>query len=93
MSKSGATTTELHFTLTVRPGFAHYQEPISNYVKCENFGSDMTVYTFDNEKMALFAKKRLESEGYIIHMQLINGTTLSTTHDVIYTGIKISGSQ
>ena len=48
------------FTLTIQPGFADWEEPIKRYVKRENYGYNMTVYTIDNKISALLIKKRLE---------------------------------
>jgi len=92
MTDSNETTNPQHYVLTIQPGFPDYEEPIPRHVKRESFGPHMTVYTIDNEISALLAKKRLENEGYIIHMQRPDGTTSSTKHDVIYAGIKLSSN-
>jgi hypothetical protein len=84
--------TEKYYTLTVRPGFSDFEEPISRYVKRDNYGSDMTIYTIDNEISALLAKKRLENEGYIIHLERPDGSMTTTKYDVVYSGITIKQS-
>ena len=42
------------YTLTVQPGFPDFEELITHYVKRNNFGRHMTIYTFDNETCANF---------------------------------------
>jgi hypothetical protein len=78
-----------HYQLTVQPGFSEFEEPIKRYVERTNYGSSMTVYTIDNEISALLAKKRLENEGYIVHLEKPDSSTISSQHQQIYSGIKL----
>ena len=92
MTQSNSFVNGRHYTLTIQPGFADFEEPIRHYVKRANFGPNMTVYTIDDENMALSSKKRIENNGYIVHMEYPNGNTTNTNHDVIHAGIKISSN-
>jgi hypothetical protein len=78
-----------YYQLTITPGFYEFEEPIKNYVERTNYGPSMTVYTINNQISALFAKKRLESEGYIVHLEKPDGSTTATQYQQIYNGIKL----
>lgn len=78
------------FSLTIQPGFADWEEPVKRYVKRENYGSNMTVYTIDNKISALLIKKRLENEGYIIHLEEPDGSSQTTQHQTIFSGIVVN---
>ena len=80
------------YTLTVRPGFPDFEEPITSYVKRNNFGGHMTIYTFENETRANFSKKKLENLGYIVSIQDNDESSTITKHDTYHAGIKISNS-
>ena len=81
------------FTLTIQPGFADWEEPIKRYVKRENYGYNMTVYTIDNKISALLIKKRLEDEGYVINLEEPDGSSQTTQHQTIFSGIVIGDTK
>ena len=81
------------FTLTIQPGFAEWEEPIKRYVKRENYGYNMTVYTIDNKISALLIKKRLEDEGYVIHLEEPDGSSQTTQHQTIFSGIVVGDTK
>lgn len=78
------------YTLTIQPGLSEFEEPVNRYIKRNNYGSDMTVYTFDNKISALLVKKRMENEGYNVHLEDPDGTTESTETNKIYAGLTIN---
>ncbi len=77
------------YTMTIQPGFSDYDEPVKCYISRTNYGNDMTIYTFDNKKMAQFVQKRLENNGYIIHLEEPVEISSLTEHTKIYSGITI----
>ena len=78
------------YTLTIQPCFSDFEEPISRYIKRTNYGSSMTVYTIDNKISALLTKKRLENEGYIVHIEDPDGSSQSSNAKKIVAGNNIS---
>ena len=80
------------YTLTVQPGFPDFEELITHYVKRNNFGRHMTIYTFDNETCANFSKEKLEKRGYIVSIQDNDGSSTISKHDTYHNGIKVSSS-
>ena len=90
MSESQSTSSQSEIiTMTIQPGFAEWETPLIHYVARKNFGSSMTIYTLDNKGLALIYKKRLETEGYIVHLEYPNGTSTITPHTVIHDGISL----
>ncbi len=77
------------YTVTITPGFSEWTEPVRQYVNRVNYGPDMTIYTIDGKNSAIMVKKRLEREGYIVHIEEPNGNTFSTIHRKVYNGIII----
>jgi len=77
------------YTLTIQPGFSDFEEPIPRYIKRTNYGSSMTVYSIDNKISALLTKKRLENEGYIVHIEDPDGNSQSSNATKIVAGINI----
>ena len=81
------------YTLTIQPGFSEWEEPIRQYISRTNYGPNMTIYTIDNEKSALFQKKKLEMQGFIVHLEEPNSSTTSTNYQKIYAGISLNSNQ
>jgi hypothetical protein len=77
------------YTLTIQPGVPDYDEHIKCYITRTNYGNDMTIYTFDNKKLAESVQKRLENRGYIIHLEEPDGSSSLTEHTKIHGGITI----
>lgn len=82
-------TSEL-YTLTIQPGLSDFEEPVNRYIKRTNYGPNMTIYTFDNKISALLVKKRMENEGYTVHLEDPDGTTKSSDTKKIYAGLTIN---
>jgi hypothetical protein len=78
------------YTLTIQPGLSEFEELVNRYIKRTNYGSNMTIYTFDNKISALLVKKRMENEGYNVHLEDPDGTTKSTETNKIYAGLTIN---
>lgn len=78
------------YSLTIKPGLSEYEEPVNRYIDRNNYGSNMTVYTFDNKISALLVKKRMENEGHNVHLENPDGTTESTDSKKIYAGLIIN---
>jgi len=78
------------YTLTIQPGLSEFEEPVNRYIKRTNYGSNMTVYAFDNKISALLIKKRMENEGYNVYLENPDGTTESTDTKKIYAGLTIN---
>lgn len=77
------------YTLTIQPGFSQWEEPIRRYVERQDYGGSMTVYKIDNKISALLAKKRMENDGYVVHLQEPNGANQTTAVSKIFAGMTI----
>lgn len=80
------------YTLTIQPGFSQWEEPIRRYVERQNYGGNMTVYKIDNRISALLAKKRLENDGFIVHLEEPEGDSQSTSVSKIFAGIDLGSN-
>jgi hypothetical protein len=77
-----------NYNVTIMPGIPDYVEPCKFYVKRLDL-NNMTILTLDNKISALLLKKRMEIEGYVVHIQEPDGSSNITLHSKVINGVKI----